>query len=151
MGKSKTSVLFICRNNSARSQMAEGLLNAMYGVNYEAFSAGITPTIVNSYAVEVMKEIGIDLSKHYSKSIDDFKDKKFDYVVTVCDSAKETCPFFPGKKTLHRNFKDPVESESSIEEALDAFRKVRDEIKKWITETFGQKKYSSSTDTILPR
>ena len=117
MGKS--SVLFICNNNSGRSQMAEGLLNAMYGVNYEAFSAGVNPTSVNSYAIEVMKEIGIDLSKQYSKSINHFKDNKFDYVVTVCDNAKETCPFFPGKKTLHRNFKDPAESLANRSTDLD--------------------------------
>lgn len=89
--------------------MAEGLLNTMYGSKYAAYSAGVQPSNVNPYAIEVMKELGIDLSKHYSKSIEDFRDMKFDYVVTVCDHAKETCPFFPGKNIVHKGFDDPSE------------------------------------------
>lgn len=134
----KKKVLFICTHNSCRSQMAEGLLNSIYGSNYEAYSAGIKPTNVNPYAVEVMKEIGIDLSKHYSKSIEDFKGSTFDFVVTVCDNAKETCPFFPGKKIIHKGFEDPAVFNGSIEQTLDFFRKIRDEIKTWIVVTFGE-------------
>ena len=134
----KKKVLFICTHNSFRSQIAGGLLNFFYGSSYEAYSAGIKPTNMNPYAVKVMKEIGIDLSKHYSKSIEDFKGTKFDLVVTVCDNAKETCPFFPGKKIIHKGFKDPTNFNGSIEETLDFFRKIRDEIKTWIIETFGE-------------
>jgi arsenate reductase len=133
---SKKKVLFICTYNSARSQMAEGLLNTLYGDKYKAFSAGIKKTSVNPYAFEVMKEIGVDLSKHYSKNIDEFQFITFDYVVTVCDNTKESCPFFPGKKILHRNFEDPANFNGEIEETLVVFRKVRDEIKVWIINNF---------------
>jgi len=133
----KKSVLFLCTHNSCRSQIAEGLLNSMYGSSYEAFSAGIEKTKVNPYTVEVMKEIGIDLSKHYSKTINKFQTQEFDIVVTVCDNARETCPFFPGKKVIHKNFKDPSNVEGNIDKILSAFRKTRDEIKEWIVEQFG--------------
>ena len=132
----KKKVLFLCTYNSCRSQMAEGLLNTLNGSKYKAYSAGIKPTKVNSYAIEVMKEIGIDLSKYYSKSIKDFRDQEFDFVVTVCDKAKEVCPFFPGKKILHKNFEDPADFNGSVEEILDKFRKVRDDIKTWIIKQF---------------
>jgi arsenate reductase len=138
MNKQKKRVLFICSHNSCRSQIAEGLLNALYGNSYVAYSAGIITTNVNPYAVEVMKEIGIDLSKHYSKSIEEFKDEKFDVVVTVCDSAKEACPFFPGKKIIHKSFKDPANFSGSLNETLRRFRSTRDHIKIWIQETFGE-------------
>jgi arsenate reductase len=118
--------------------MAESLLNTIYKDKYKAYSAGIQPTKLNPYAVEVMKEIGIDLSKHYSKNIYEFKDAKFDYVVTVCDNAKEACPFFPGKKVIHKSFEDPASFEGSIENILTKFRKTRDEIKNWIQEEFGE-------------
>jgi arsenate reductase len=132
----KKKILFLCTNNSARSQMAEGLLNTMYNEKYQAYSAGIKATNVNPYAIEVMKEIGIDLSKQYSKNITDFKEMKFDIVVTVCDNAKESCPFFPGKKTIHKSFKDPTVYEGDIEDTLAVFRKTREEIKDWIINTF---------------
>jgi len=132
----KRKVLFLCTHNSARSQIAEGLLNTIYGRRYEAYSAGIEPSKVNPYAVEVMKELGIDISNNRSKSIEEFRDANFDYVVTVCDNAKEACPFFPGKKILHESFEDPAEFEGNIEETLAIFRKVRDEIKNWIQGTF---------------
>jgi arsenate reductase len=132
----KQKVLFLCTHNSCRSQIAEGLLNSIYGSNYKAYSAGIEPTKVNSYAIEVMKEIGIDLSKHYSKSIEDFRNEEFDFVVTVCDNARETCPFFPGKKIIHHSFEDPAGFNGSIDEILIKFRKVRDEIKSFIMEQF---------------
>jgi len=137
MIRSKKKVLFLCSNNSIRSQMAEGILKTYYKEKYESYSAGIQPTSVNSYAVEVMKEIGIDLSDQYSKSINEFQNEKFDYVITVCNNAKESCPFFPGDKIIHRSFKDPLIQNGSIEENLDSFKKIRDEIKDWIIEYFG--------------
>jgi len=133
----KKTVLFLCTHNSCRSQIAEGLLNSIYASRYEAKSAGVEATKVNPYAIEVMKEIGIDLSKHYSKSIEEFSDEKFDFVVTVCNTAKETCPFFPGKKIIHKAFDDPSSFEGSIEDTLSVFRGTRDEIKNWIEGTFG--------------
>jgi len=135
MIESKKRVLFLCTHNSARSQMAEGLLRTLYGSHYEAYSAGINPTNLNPYAVEVMKEIGIDISSHRSKNIEEFQGMNFDYVVTVCDYAKEACPFFPGKK-LHKGFEDPAGFQGTIEETLEVFRHTRDEIKQWIENTF---------------
>jgi arsenate reductase len=136
----KEKVLFLCTNNSCRSQIAEGLLNSIFRERFKAYSAGINPTKVNPYVIEVMKEIGIDLSKHYSKSIEKFKDEIFDFVVTVCDNAKEACPFFPGKKIIHKSFEDPAKFNGSIENTLDIFRKTRDNIKTWIVDTFGKEK-----------
>jgi len=118
--------------------MAEGLLNSIYGSNYKAYSAGIKPTKVNPYDVKVMKEIGIDISKYYSKRIEDYKREIFDFIVTVCDNAKETWPFFPGKKIIHKSFENPANFNGSNEETLDFFRKIRDEIKTWIVETFSE-------------
>lgn len=137
MNNGEIRVLFLCTHNSCRSQMAEGLLNAIYGSSYEGFSAGVESTKVNPYAVEVMKEIGIDLSKHYSKKIDEFFEEEFDYVITVCDNAKEVCPLFPGKQVMHKNFEDPANYNGNIEETLIFFRKIRDEIRDWLTKTFG--------------
>jgi arsenate reductase len=119
--------------------MAEGLLNTMFGDSYEASSAGVEPTHVSPYAVEVMREIGIDISDHRSKSIQEFRGKTFDYVVTVCDNAKEVCPFFPGKKILHQSFRDPSDVDGSIDEILNSFREIRDDIKKWVEQTFSKK------------
>jgi len=135
----KQKVLFLCSNNSARSQIAEGLLRTFNTDKYEVYSAGIKKTNVNSYAIEVMREIGIDISKQYSKTITEFKDIQFDYVITLCDNAQKTCPFFPGKKVLHKSFEDPTIVNGDIEEILEVFRKVRDEIKKWIITTFNVK------------
>ncbi|MBP8638753.1 MAG: arsenate reductase ArsC [Dictyoglomi bacterium] len=131
-------VLFICTHNSCRSQMAEGLLKTLYGGYYESHSAGLEVTEVNPYAIRVMKEIGIDISKQRSKTINEFKGITFDYVVTVCDNAKERCPFFPGKKILHKSFIDPTEFKGEGEEKLKIFREVRDQIREWIIETFGK-------------
>ena len=133
----KQTVLFLCTHNSARSQMAEGLLNTLFKSKYQAFSAGIIPKQVNPYAIEVIKELGIDISDNRSKSIEEFRDITFDFVVTVCDNAKETCPFFPGKKILHKGFEDPANFNGEIKETLSVFRKVRDKIKQWIVENFG--------------
>jgi arsenate reductase len=132
----KKKVLFICTHNSARSQMAEGFLNALYGDKYEARSAGIEPAEVNPYAIKVMAEIGIDISKHLSKSIKEFRGQNFDYVATVCDHAKDTCPFFPGEEILHKGFKDPSEFKGNEDEILEKVRQVRDEITVWIEKTF---------------
>jgi len=119
--------------------MAEGFLNALYGDRYEAYSAGIEPARVNPYAVKVMAEISIDISRHRSKSIEEFHAENFDYVVTVCDHAKEVCPFFPrGEKFLHKGFDDSSKFKGSEDEILAEVRRVRDEIKDWIKKTFGE-------------
>ena len=132
---SKKKVLFLCTHNSARSQMAEGLLRALKGDEYEAYSAGVSPTMVDPDAIKAMAEIGIDISGQRSKGMDEVKGIKFDTVVTVCDSAKEACPFFPGaKEQIHRSFDDPAGYEG--EARLPAFRRVRDEIGAWIEGTF---------------
>ena len=133
----KQRVLFICTHNASRSQMAEGILNSLYPDLYETYSAGTEPTSVRPEAIKVMAELGIDISSHRSKSIDEFKNMPFDYIVTVCDKAKETCPYFPGGgKKLHQSFDDPSQFSGTEEEILAGFRKVRDEIKEWIEKTF---------------
>ena len=132
----KKQVLFLCTHNSARSQMAEGLLNAFHGDSYEGYSAGVTPTKVNPYVIKAMKEIGVDISGNRSKSIEEFRGKTFNYVVTVCDSAREACPFFPGEKVIHQAFDDPNGFTGSEEEIMKGTRKVREEIKEWIKKTF---------------
>jgi arsenate reductase len=133
----KKTILFICTHNSARSQIAEGLVNSLYGDYYEAYSGGIEPTEINPYAIRVMQEIGIDISGHYAKSVNDFMDKKIDFVVTVCDQAQGSCPFFPGAKTyIHKGFQDPSQLKGTEEEILEQTRKIRDEIKRWIVEAF---------------
>ena len=131
--------LFICTHNAARSHMAEGFLNALYGDRYSAFSAGTEPSKVNPYAVRVLQEIGIDISDHRSKSVDEFVDQDLDYVVTVCDHAKGACPFFPGgRRAMHRGFQDPASVAGTEQEKLALFRSVRDEIREWIENTFGK-------------
>jgi len=123
-------VLFLCTGNSARSQMAEGFLRNMAGDKFEVYSAGVKPTAVNSLAIKVMAEEGIDISKHRSKSVVEFIDQSFDYVVTVCGNAQKTCPVFPGEhEKIHWDLEDPAEAKGSEEEKLYIFRKVRDEIK----------------------
>lgn len=133
----KERVLFLCTHNSSRSQMAEGLLRNLYGDRYEVFSAGTESAGVNPNSIEVMKEVGIDISNHYSKNVKDFLDKDFDYVITVCGGAKEICPFFPGgKRQLHKDFEDPSFFSGDKKEVLAKFRKIRDELKEWIEEFF---------------
>ncbi len=133
----KRRVLFLCSHNSARSQMAEGLLRSLYGDRYDAFSAGTQATFVQPLAIQALKEIGVDISHHRSKSLQEFVGKPFYVVVTVCDSAKEACPFFPGaKKQLHQDFPDPTDVRGTPEERLNAFREARDQLKKWIARTF---------------
>ena len=119
--------------------MAEGLIRNLYNCYCRAYSAGTEPSKVNPYAIKVMHEIGIDISKHYSKSVDEFSGTNFDYVVTVCDNAKETCPLFSaGKKHIHKSFENPVYVKGTEDEILEKFRDVRDEIKEWIHESFGE-------------
>jgi len=122
-------LLFLCTGNSARSQMAEGLLRHEAGDRFEVFSAGTHPSLVRPEAIAVMNEIGIDISGHRSKSIDEFKSQELDTVITVCDNAKETCPVFPGKtQRLHWPFEDPASVQGTEEDRKDAFRKTRDRI-----------------------
>lgn len=123
-------VLFLCTGNSARSQMAEGFLRHMAGDRFEVFSAGVKPTAVNLLVIKVMAEIGIDISKHMSKSVMEFIDQNFDYVVTVCGNAQKTCPVFPGEhEKIHWDLEDPAASEGSEEDKLKVFRKIRNDIK----------------------
>ncbi len=136
MIRMKKRVLFICTHNSARSQMAEGFLNAFYGNKYVGYSAGVTPTKVNPYVVKSMAEIGIDVSRNRSKSIEEFRGENFNYVITVCDSAREACPFFPGEEVIHKSFDDPSRFNGSEEEILKQVRQVREEINEWIKSRF---------------
>jgi arsenate reductase len=124
------TVLILCTGNSARSQMAEGLLRHDGGDQFLVASAGIEPTQVRSLAIEAMSEIGIDISGHRSKSVDEFVGQEFDYVITVCDNANERCPIFPGKtKRLHWSFQDPAVAGGDRATKLVVFRRVRDEIR----------------------
>jgi arsenate reductase len=145
----KKKVLFLCTHNSARSQMAEGLLRGIYGDRYESYSAGVKATTVNPLAVLAMKEIGIDISSQYSKTPQEFQDTIFDVAVTVCDNAKTACPICStnlelpsksprAKEVIHYSFEDPAAAVGSEEEKLEVFRRVRDEIKDWISKTFGE-------------
>ena len=137
-GEEQKKVLFICTHNSARSQIAEGLMNTFHLDDYMAWSVGTEPTQVNPYAIRVMEEVGIDVTGHHSKSMESFQSLDFDYVVTVCDHANEVCPFFPGgKERIHKSFQDPSTIEGSEETRLAGFRRVRDEIRAWIEERFG--------------
>jgi arsenate reductase (thioredoxin) len=125
----KKRVLILCTGNSCRSQMAEGILKHYGTEKFEAFSAGTKPSIVNSTAIRVMKEIGIDISGQHSKHVSEFLGQPFHYVITVCDNAKESCPVFPGNsQRLHWAFPDPPHEKEINEEVLEAFRKVRDSI-----------------------
>ena len=126
----KKRVLIICTGNSARSQMAEGLWRHEAGNRSDVFSAGTHPTQVRAEAVAVMHEIGIDISRHRSKSVDEFAGQEFDYIITVCDHANETCPVFPGyARRLHWSFEDPAAAQGSDDERKAFFRRVRDEIR----------------------
>ena len=148
MHHDKKKILFLCTHNSARSQMAEGLLRATYGDRYEAYSAGVEATAVDPRAVRAMSEIGIDISGQRSKSSQEFLDTVFDLAVTVCDRARQACPICStdielpartprSREVIHRSFLDPAAIKGSEEEEMQAFRKVRDEIKDWISQTFG--------------
>jgi arsenate reductase (thioredoxin) len=129
----RSRVLFLCTHNSARSQMAEGLLRDRAGERFEVMSAGTEATHVRPLAIRAMDEIGIDVSSQESKTLERYLAERFDYVITVCDEANEACPFFPGaKKRLHWSFKDPSQAEGSEEERLAVFRRVRDDIRERI-------------------
>jgi arsenate reductase len=125
-----TRVLILCTGNSCRSQIAEGYIRNYRGESLEVYSAGIETHGVNPKAISIMKEDGIDISSHTSNHISEYYNIEFDYVITVCDNAKENCPYFPSKaKMLHYNFKDPAKATGSEEDIMQQFRKVRDEIK----------------------
>ena len=133
-------VLFLCTENACRSQMAEGLVNHYLTGKVKAFSAGVRPTKVNPRAIRVMAELGIDISKQWSKSVDDLQDEKFDLVITVCGQAREECPFFPGPTAkLHVGFPDPGRATGTEEEILTAFRQVRDTMRKQLLPLLEQK------------
>lgn len=129
----KIKVLFLCTGNSCRSQMAEGWARHLKGDVIEAFSAGVNPVRVSRRAVQVMAEAGVDISNHRSKHVDELSGLDFDYVVTVCDNAKEHCPIFPKKcRMVHKSFEDPTWATGTDEQVMDAFRKTRDQIKTFI-------------------
>jgi len=129
----KQRILILCTGNSARSQMAEGLLRHDAGDRFEVFSAGTKPGQVRPEAIAVMRELGIDISGHRSKHVDEFKAQPFDYVLTVCDSAKESCPVYSGHTNrLNRSFDDPAALQGSEPERLAVFRRVRDEIRDYL-------------------
>ncbi len=129
MALRKPRILVLCTGNSARSQMAEGLLRRRIGDRYEIFSAGTKPASVRPEAIDVMREIEIDISAHRSKPVDEFAGQEFKYVITVCDSAKESCPVFPGKtERIHWSFEDPAAAQGSEEKRQAAFRRIRDQI-----------------------
>ncbi|HKH59029.1 MAG TPA: arsenate reductase ArsC [Rubrobacter sp.] len=126
----RSRVLFLCTHNSARSQMAEGLLRYLAGDRLEAYSAGTEATHVRPLAIRAMEEIGIDISSQESKTLDRYLGEPFEYVITVCDDANEACPFFPGATTrLHWSLRDPSQARGSEEERLAVFRSVRDELR----------------------
>ena len=126
----KNKVLFLCTGNSARSQMAEGLMRCFRGDEFEVFSAGVEPKGVHPKAIEAMQEIGIDIASQRSKHIDELALKEFDYIITLCDHAAQNCPVFFGKGVkLHQGFTDPAAVQGTDQEVLGAFRKIRDDIK----------------------
>ena len=128
-------VLILCTGNSARSQMAEGILRDMAGDDFEVASAGVAPNHVRPEAITVMGELGIDISGHRSKSVDEFMGQQFDYVITVCDNANEQCPVFPGKtERIHWSFEDPAAAPGDEPARLAVFRRVRDEIRQRLQE-----------------
>jgi len=162
----KMKVLFLCEHNSARSQMAEGLLRHVYGDKFEVFSAGSNPTQVSPFAVKVMAEIGIDISKQTSKSIEEFRNKEIDLVVSVCQSSGNlmcslcSSPIVMGrpeiinttipgaKRYLHHGFNDPSEVGGSDEEKTMAFRRIRDAIRRWIVDSFSDPETVSSGNDL---
>ena len=128
-------VLFLCTHNSARSQMAEGFLRHLGGDRFEVASAGTEATRVHPLALRAMKEMGIDLSAHTSKTLEGLPERRWDYVITVCDHANERCPLFPGPTTrLHWSFDDPSRATGTEDQRLDTFRRVRDEIRTRLTD-----------------
>ena len=134
----KRRVLILCTGNSARSQMAEGWLRSLAGERFEVESAGTRPSSVRPEAVEAMREVGVDITSHRSKSVDEFAGREFDYVITVCDNARESCPVFPGRtERVHWSFDDPAAAGGEWGERLSEFRRVRDEIGERLREWAG--------------
>lgn len=134
----KRRILFLCTHNSCRSQMAEGLANHVLSESFQAFSAGTEATQVNPLAIKVLAELGIDISGQRSKTLDEFEGQPFDYVVTLCGDANEKCPlFFGGVQRIHQGFDDPSQLKGSEDELAPEFRRVRNEIRKWIVFHFG--------------
>ena len=132
MSENKQSILILCTGNSARSQMAEGIARHLFGDRFEVFSAGTHPSLVRPEAIKAMAEIGIDISGHRSKSVEEFAGREIDYVLTVCDNARENCPYFPARtKVIHHSFDDPAAVEGDEETRLAAFREVRDQIREY--------------------
>ncbi len=133
----KPGVLILCTGNSARSQMAEGLLKRICGDRFDIHSAGTRPIGVSPEAIEVLGEAGIDISKNESKSVGSFAGREFDYVLTVCDNAREHCPYFPARtKRVHHAFEDPWFAEGGHENRVAAFRRVRDQIEAYLRDDF---------------
>ncbi|HLL80368.1 MAG TPA: arsenate reductase ArsC [Ktedonobacteraceae bacterium] len=133
----KQRILFICTHNSARSQMAEGLLRHLAGDRFDVFSAGTEATLVRPLAIQVMAELGIDISGQFSKTLQRYLNQPFNEVITVCDTAAETCPVFPGATVRrHWSFEDPSQATGSPEEQLAVYRRVRDQIRAKIKEEF---------------
>ena len=133
----KKKILFLCTGNSCRSQMAESFARQFWGHEFEVFSAGTQKHGMNPRAIKVMQEAGIDLSSHYSKTIEELPTNSFDWVVTVCDAANEKCPYFSGSKVIHIGFQDPpalTKDMSDEEQILQVYRRVRNEIKEAIIE-----------------
>jgi arsenate reductase (thioredoxin) len=137
----KPRVLFLCIHNSARSQMAEGMLRNLAEGRFEVMSAGTEATRLRPLAIRAMEELGIDISGQESKTLERYLGEPFDYVITVCDEANEACPFFPGAKNrLHWSFEDPSQAEGSEDERLAVFRKVRDDLRERIEQELVHKK-----------
>ena len=138
MALNKIKVLFLCTGNSARSQMAEAFLRKYAGDRFEVFSAGLGPTVVNPFTIQVMDEIGVNMSSHRSKHLDEYVGKvRFDYLITVCDNAEKKCPFFPGVGIrLHWPFDDPASASGNDAQKLAKFRQVRDlidsRVREWL-------------------
>jgi arsenate reductase (thioredoxin) len=141
----KIRILFLCTGNSCRSQMAEAWINRLKGDQFEAYSAGVKPKGIDPRAVKAMAEAGIDISGQKPKDIDSLGDIKFDYVVTLCDNAKESCPFFPARtRLMHHGFDDPprlAENAEDEEQAMSHYRRVRDEIKAFVEKIPGILEY----------
>jgi arsenate reductase len=131
--KDKLKILFMCTGNSCRSQMAEGWARKLKSDCIETFSAGVYPVAISLRAIKVMAEVDVDISGQYPKHVNDLLNIDFDYVITLCDNAREVCPVYPGKtKMIHKPFSDPSFLTGSDETVMDAFRKVRDEIRDFI-------------------
>lgn len=145
-------ILVLCTGNSARSQMAEGLFRELGGAGYNVFSAGTKPSQVRAEAIAVMREIGIDISAHRSKSIDEFVGHAFDYVVTVCDDARDKCPVFPGGgQRIHWSLEDPAATQGSEEERQAAFRRIRNQLQQRIEAFLGEKPNRNRGRRAAPR